>query len=104
MEWCTGITTRVSDGANLRNKSGSGPDFYRKGGAVEIEWCANEDRGEEISYSIVEIKKKLFNSYVESRQRLYFLFVEWNNILLQSKFDLENNDEEEDRSQDNHSS
>ena len=96
MEWHTRTITKVSGGANLRNASSSGPKFYRKGGAVEFEWCSNEDKGEEVSYSIVEIKKKLFNSYVESGQRLCFLFMQWNNKLLQSKFDLENNDEEED--------
>ena len=37
MEWCTGIITKVSDGANLRNTSVSVPKFYRKGDAVEIE-------------------------------------------------------------------
>ena len=99
-----GTVTRVSDGANLRNTRGSGPNFYRKGGAIEIEWCANEERGEEISYSIVEIKKVLFNSYAESGWRLCFLSVEQNKKLLQSKSDLENNDEEDNRSQDNHSS
>ena len=66
MEQRTKAITKVSGGGNLRNASGSGPKFYRKGGAVEFEWCTNEEKEEEVSYSIVEIKKTLFNSYVES--------------------------------------
>ena len=66
MEWYKGNVKRVSDGTNLRNASGSGPTFYKKGGAVEIEWHADEDKGEKITYSIEEIKKSLFNSYEES--------------------------------------
>ena len=96
MEWHTRTITKVSGGANLRNTSSSGPKLYHKVGAVRFEWCSNEDKGEEVSYSIVEIKKKLFNSYVESGWRLYFLYMQWNNKLLQSKFDFKNNDEEED--------
>ena len=78
MEWGTRTITRVSDSANLRNTNATGPKFYRKGGAMEVEWFEDEANGEEISYSIVEIKKTLFNSYVNIGWRLFF-DAEWNN-------------------------
>ena len=59
MEWCKVTVKRVSDGTNLRNASGSGPMFCKKVGAVGIEWRADQDKGEKITYSIEEIKKSL---------------------------------------------
>ena len=94
MEWCKGTVKRVSDGTNLRNASGSGPKFYKKGCAIEIECHAHEEKGEKISYSIEEINKSLFNCYVESGWRLFFN-VRWNNKLLQSRCNDEINNENE---------
>ena len=50
IEWCARTVTRVSDGTNLRNTNNTGPKFYGKVGAVEVEWLADEDNGDEISY------------------------------------------------------
>ena len=66
MEQCKGTVKRVGDSTNLCNAIGSGPMLYEKGGTVEIEWHADEDKGEKITHSIEEIKKSLFNSYEES--------------------------------------
>ena len=72
MEWHTGTVKKVSDGSNLRNASGSAPKFYKNGDDVDIEWYTDEDKGEEISCSIAEIKKILLNCYEESALRLFF--------------------------------
>lgn len=49
MEWCSGTPTWVSDGAKPHKTNATGPKFHRKGGAVEIEWLTDEDKGDEIS-------------------------------------------------------
>ena len=61
---------------------------------MEIEWHADEEKGERISYSIEEIKKSLFDSYKESAWCLYF-DMRWNNKLLQSKHEAVHNDDTE---------
>ena len=42
----------------------------------------NEANNEDVSVSIIEIKKSVFNSYVEHSQQLFF-DIEWSNKLLQ---------------------
>ena len=84
MEWCTGKITRIGNGSNMRNNSGFGPKFYRKGGAAEIEWVADESKNEDVSYAIVKIDKKDFNTYVEHGWRLHF-DVPWSNVPLQER-------------------
>jgi len=64
MEWCNGTITKISTGNNLRN-TGKGLKFCKKGGAVEVQWDADISKREEVSYSIVEIKKSSFNKYIE---------------------------------------
>ena len=54
IEWDTGTIIRVSDGTNLRNTNATRPKLHRKGGDLEVEWLADEENGEEISYSIVD--------------------------------------------------
>ena len=49
--------TKVSGGANLRNASGSGPKFYRKGGAVEFEWCTNEEKGRKLVIQLLRLRR-----------------------------------------------
>ena len=56
MEWRTGAVKRASDRTNLLNTSVTRPKTYRKSGAVEIEWLADE----EVSYYVIEIKKYFF--------------------------------------------
>ena len=87
MEWCTGVVTKVSNGSNLRNP-GRGPKFYKKEGAAEVKQEADPSKGEETSYSIVEIRKTLFNQYAEFGWRLYF-DVEQNSKPLQAALDVE---------------
>ena len=60
IEWCAGSVSKVSNGTNLRN-TGKGSKFCRKGGAVEVQWDGDPSIDEDFSYSIVEIKKTLFN-------------------------------------------
>ena len=100
IEWCTGTVVRLSDGSNLRNTTGKGPKYHRKGSAVEIKWHADEEKGEEVSYSVVEIKKTMFNCYADTGWRLFFN-VRWNNKMLQSKYNIKNKNDDEERSQDN---
>ena len=85
IEWCTGEVTKISTGSNLRN-TGAGPKYCRKGGAVEVQWEADLSKGEEVSYSIVEIKKSLFNCYEEFGWRLFF-DIPWNSIPLQAAYE-----------------
>ena len=80
IEWCTGKVTKVSNGSNLRN-IGNGPKYFRNGGAIEVQWDADAAKGEDVSYSIVEIKKTLFNCYDEFGWRLYF-DIPWNSLPL----------------------
>ena len=77
LEWCTGTVTRVSDGKNIRTMGNEKNKFYKKGGAVEIQWHADESKGEDISYSIVTTCKGNFNKNIETSWRLYFN-VPWN--------------------------
>jgi hypothetical protein len=72
----------ISNGDNLFR--GNRP--YRKHGAVEVLWDANDDMNEEASSSVVEIRKTSFNTYKEHAWRLYYN-VAWNNIPLQSAWD-----------------
>ena len=94
IEWCTGQVTKVSNGSNLKNIR-NGPRHFRKGGAVEVQWDADAAKSQDVSYSIVEIKKTLFNCYDEFGWRLYF-DAPWNSIALQAACKAKkNNDEEE---------
>ena len=94
IEWYTGEVTKVSNGSNLRN-IGNGPKHHRKGGAVQVQWDADAAKEEDISYSIVEIKKTLFNCCDEFSWRLCF-DIPWNLIPLQAACKAkENNDKEE---------
>ena len=61
VEWSIGTVIEVSTGDNLYQ----GCRTHRKDGAVEVEWDANEANEEDISTSIIEIKKSVFNIYVE---------------------------------------
>ena len=81
IEWCTGTVTIVGNGNNLRNP-GKGPRHYRKGGGTEVQWDADISKGDEISFSIVKIKKTLFNCYEEFSWRLFF-DIAWNSKALQ---------------------
>ena len=56
--------TKVSDGSNLINDEHG--RFYPKGRAVELQWYANADIGEEIRFTIETIHKTKFNLYVET--------------------------------------
>ena len=76
MEWWTGTAIEVSNGHNLKQ----GTRHYCKDRAVEVLW---EDSNEEISAPVVEIKKSVFNSYVDHSWRMVF-DVPWSNITLQS--------------------
>ena len=98
IEWCTGEVTKVSNGSNLRN-AGNGPKYHRKGGAVEVQWEANEEKGEDISYSIVEIKKTLFNCYKECGWRLHF-DIPWNSLPLQAACKAKENEEDQESAHD----
>ena len=86
LEWSIGTVLEVSDGNNLFQ--GCRP--YRKDGAVEVQWGANEINNEDVSTSIVEVKKSVFNSYVEHSWRLFF-DIEWSNKPLQDAWDAKEN-------------
>ena len=96
-QWCTGTVVAVSNGRNLNNDKGK---YYSKGAAVDIQWHADSDKGEEISFSVIRIKKTLFNCYDEFGWRMYF-DVEWNNIALQAAREDEMHDEEPEITQNN---
>ena len=98
IEWCTGTVVNTSDGNNLRNTTNANanrPEYYKKGGAVDVKWDTDASKNEDDSYSIVKIKKTLFNCYDEFGWRLFF-DVPWNSIPLQMacKEKEKNNDTE----------
>ena len=99
MEQCTGIITKVSNGVNLRSM-GRGPKFYRKDAAIGVQQDADVTKGKESTWSIVEIKKSLFNKYEEFRGRLYFDIAQ-NSKLLQIVLNHEKNYDEEESSPNN---
>ena len=90
----------MSNRSNLKE----GVKYYRKNGAVEIEWDANTDVGEEVSRSIVKINKSFFNSYVEHAWRFDLVGVAWSNILLQAAYDAREKINDEELTQDNQGS
>ena len=100
IEWCTGTIKRLSEGNNLRNTTGTRPKFYRKGNVVKIKQLDNEANGEEVSTSIVEIKKKKFNCYIEYGWYMYY-HIQQNNKILQYKFHIGESNTEVDLSPDN---
>ena len=55
---------KVINSINLKN-TGKGDMCHRKDGAVEVQWDDDMSKVEEISFSIVEIKKTLFNRHQE---------------------------------------
>ena len=63
---CAGKVITLSNGNNLRQ----GASFYRKNGSAEIECNSNADVNEEVSASMVEIKKSLFIAYVKHKWKL----------------------------------
>ena len=79
MQWCAGTVIKVSNGRNLKQ----GTRHCRKDKDVEF-LC--EGSNEEISTSAIEIKKYVFNSYVEHSWRVIF-DVLWSNTPLQSTCD-----------------
>ena len=60
---------KVSDSANLVNNKGR---YYGKDNAVKIQWHKDSDKREEISFLIIQIKKMLFNCYIEFDWHMYF--------------------------------
>ena len=90
MEWCAGKVVNLSNGKNLRQ----GASFYWKNGAAEVECDSNADSSEEVSTSVVEIKKSLFNAYVENAWRLESC-VAWINKPLQLACDTKEKDDNE---------
>ena len=56
-------------------------------------------KNEEVSYSTIEIKKTLFNYFIEFGWQLFFN-IHWNNKILQLRYNIENNDGDNERSQD----
>ena len=76
LEWYIGTVIKLSTGDSLYQ----GVKPYRKNAAVKVKWESNADY--DSSTSIVEIKKSMFNVYVEHSWRLFF-DVEWSNKLLQ---------------------
>ena len=89
MQW-TGTVTKVNDGTNLLNDKGRN---YGKGKAAEVQWHADDDKGEEISFYVVQIKKSVFNCYVEFGKRMFFDGA-WNNLALQDALDDEENNDD----------
>ena len=55
-----GKIMKVSNGRNIENP-GKGNVFCRKDSAVEVEWDDDRSKVEGMRFSIVEIKKTLFN-------------------------------------------
>ena len=72
----------------------------RKSSAADKEWLEDEEKGEKISYSIIEIKTILLNFHAECGWCLCFE-AEWNNKMLQSEYDVENKNDEEDLGNEN---
>ena len=99
IEWCNGTVHKVSNGNNLRNTT-NGSKHYKKGGAVEVKWDADASKNEDVSYSIVQIKKTLFNCYDEFGWRLFF-DVPWNSIPLQMACKAKEKNNEEESTSDN---
>lgn len=93
IEWCAGQATKVSNGSNFKNIR-NGPRYFRKGGAVEAQWDANAVKSQDVSYSIVEIKKTLFNYCNKFGWRLHF-DAPLNSIALQAACKAKNNNDEE---------
>ena len=86
MEWSVGTALEVSTGDNHY----LGCRLHRKDRAVEDEWDVHEANDADVSTSIVEIKKSLFNAYVKDPWRLLF-DVEWSNKPLQDAWDAKEN-------------
>ena len=86
-EWYTGTVNEVCNGSNFLNETGS---YHRKVNAFETQWHADSDKGEQINFSIVNLKKTLFNSYVEYGWGLCF-DSSWSNIPFQTVCQDEDN-------------
>ena len=68
---------RISDRSNARNTSESGPKSYRKGGAVEIDWHADEEKEKE---SVIPLKKSR-NHYLIAMKRVLGACVLTRNVI-----------------------
>ena len=66
-----GAVTKVSNRSNLRNPR-RGPKFHKKDGTAEVKLEVDASKGEEISYSIVYIRK-LYSINMQSLVRGYIL-------------------------------
>ena len=65
MEWFTVTAIEVTNEHNLKQ----GTRHYRKDRTFEVLW---EDNNEEISVSMIEIKKYVCNSHAENSWRMVF--------------------------------
>ena len=65
----TSMITKISNRTNLLNDKGR---YYHKDGAVEVQQYADDNKGKEISFLVIEIKKLVFNYYIEFEQRMFF--------------------------------
>ena len=96
MAWCAVKVSTLSNGKIFRQ----GVSFYRNNCAAEIDWDVNACVNEEVSASVVEINKSVYNAYIEHAWRLD-LGVAWSNTQLQLACDIREKDDDEEFTQDN---